>query len=144
MIFAVYFDWVELHVAIGPYYIHHWLSWIGASFVAIFTPIYYWMKRKYPTKIVNLLRVHVVGNLISVLFVSIHFTQQISRPAQFYPDLATGVVLYPTILLLAATGFIARFTKIKHKNSLRFFHRAITLTFYFTILIHVLHGIGII
>ena len=102
------------------------------------------MKRKYPTKIVNLLRLHSIGNLISVLFISIHFTQQISRPAQFYPDLATGIVLYPTIILLAGTGLIIRFTRIKNKNNLRFFHKAITLTFYFTILIHNLHGIGII
>jgi len=144
MMSAVYFDWVNLHIAIGPYYIHHWLSWIGASFIAIFTPIYYWMKRKHPMKIRNLLRVHVVGNLTSFLFVSIHFTQQISRPAQFYPDLGTGIVLYPTVFLLVLTGFITRFTTFRKKRSLLFLHRAITATFYMVILVHILHGIGII
>jgi hypothetical protein len=142
--FAVFFDLVQLHVLIGPYYIHHWLSWIGSTFVAVFTPIYYWMKRSKPASLKNLLRVHVFGNLISFLFVSIHFTQQISRPAQFYPHLATGIVLYPTMLLLVATGFITRFISVKNKSSIRFFHKAITLTFYLTIIIHILHGIEII
>jgi len=31
MMFAVYFDWIQLHVSIGPYYIHHWLSWTGTD-----------------------------------------------------------------------------------------------------------------
>ncbi len=142
--FAVFFDLVQLHVSIGPYYIHHWLSWIGSTFVAIFTPIYYWMKRSKPASLKNLLRVHVFGNLISFLFVSIHFTQQISRPPQFYPHLATGVVLYPTMLLLVATGFITRFISVKNKSGILFLHKAITLTFYLTIIIHILHGIEII
>lgn len=144
MMFAVYFDWVQLHILIGPYYIHHWLSWIGTSFVAVFTPIYIWMKRNNPANLKNLLRVHVLGNLVSFLFVSIHFTQQISRPAEFYPHLATGVVLYPTIFLLVATGFITRFTSYKNKKGMLFVHRAVTLTFYLTIIIHILHGIEVI
>ncbi|MCW4016101.1 MAG: hypothetical protein NWF06_07015 [Candidatus Bathyarchaeota archaeon] len=144
MMFAVFFDWIQLHVLIGPYYIHHWLSWIGSTFVAVFTPIYYWMKRNKPSSLKNLLNAHIFGNLISFMFVSIHFTQQISRPPQFYPHLATGVVLYPTMLLLVATGFITRFISYKNKRTLLFLHKAITLTFYLTILIHVLHGIEII
>ena len=144
MMFAVFYDWIQLHVAIGPYYIHHWLSWSGSTFVAVFTPVYYWMKRNKPSNMRNLLRVHIFGNLISFMFVSIHFTQQISRPAQFYPDLGTGVVLYPTILLLVITGFITRFISYNNKRALLFVHKAVTLTFYLTIIIHILHGIGII
>ena len=144
MMFAVYFDWIQLHVSIGPYYIHHWLSWTGTVFVAVFTPIYYWMKRNKPASLKNLLSVHVIGNLTSFLFVSIHFTQQISRPAQFYPHLGTGIVLYPTMLLLVATGFVTRFLSYKNKSKLLFLHRGVTLTFYLVIIVHILHGIEII
>lgn len=144
MMFAVNLDWVELHVMVGPYYIHHWLSWIGSTFVAVFTPFYYWMKRNNSSRLKNLLRVHIFGNLVSFLFVSIHFTQQISRPAQYYPDLGTGVVLYPTMLFLVATGFITRFVSYKNKKAMLFVHKAVTLTFYLTIIIHILHGIDLI
>ena len=142
--FAVFFDLVELHVLIGPYYIHHWLSWTGTLFVAFFTPIYYWMKRNKPGSLKNLLKLHVFGNLFSFMFVSIHFTQQMSRPAQFFPNLGTGIVLYPTMLLLVITGFLNRFLSYKNKNTLRFIHGALTLTFYLTIIVHILHGIEII
>jgi hypothetical protein len=142
--FAVFFDLVELHILVGPYYIHHWLSWIGTLFVAVFTPIYYWMKRHRHGSLKNLLRVHVFGNLFAFMFVSIHFAQQMSRPAQFFPHLGTGIVLYPTILLLVATGFISRFLTYKNKKAIRFIHVALTLTFYLTIIVHILHGIEII
>ncbi len=144
MMLAVYFDWIQLHVSIGPYYIHHWLSWTGTVFVAVFTPIYYWMKRNKPASLRNLLKIHVFGNLLSFLFVSIHFTQQISRPAQFYPHLGTGIVLYPTMLLLVATGFVTRFLSYKNKSNLLFLHRTVTFTFYLVIIVHILHGIEII
>ena len=144
MMFAVFFDWIQLHVSIGPYYIHHWLSWTGTVFVAIFTPIYYWMKRNKPASLRNLLKIHVFGNLLSFMFVSIHFTQQISRPAQFYPHLGTGIVLYPTMLLLVATGFVTRFLSYKNKSNLLIIHRAVTFTFYLVIIVHILHGIEII
>lgn len=143
-VFAVFFDLVQLHVLIGPYYIHHWLSWIGTVFVAVFTPIYYWMKRKKPASLRNLLRIHIFGNLLSFMFVSIHFTQQISRPAQFFPHLGTGIVLYPTMLLLVTTGFVTRFLSYRNKSNLLFLHRAITFTFYLVIVVHILHGIEII
>ena len=144
MMFAVFFDWIQLHVSIGPYYIHHWLSWTGTVFVAVFTPIYYWMKRNKPGSLKNLLRIHIFGNLLSFMFVSIHFTQQISRPAQFYPHLGTGIVLYPTMLLLVATGFVTRFLSYKNKSNLLIIHRAVTFTFYLVIIVHILHGIEII
>jgi len=145
LMFAVYFDLVQLHVSIGPYYIHHWLSWTGATFIAVFTPIYYWFKRSSPQRLKSLLGIHVFGNLISFTFISIHFTQQISRPAQFYPDLGTGVVLYASTLLLVLTGFLTRFQIAKSAGrALRFIHKSVTVTFYLIILVHILHGLGFI
>ncbi len=145
MMFAVYYDWVQLHVLIGPYFIHHWLSWTGAVFIAFFTPVYYWMKRRNPERLRTLLAMHVFGNLISFMFISIHFTQQISRPAQFYPDLGTGVVLYAAMLLMTMTGLLLRFQLNQRFNrSWRFIHLSVTVTFYLIILVHVLHGLGLI
>lgn len=145
LMFAVYYDLLQLHVAIGPYYIHHWLSWTGTTFIAVFTPIYYLLKRSKPQSLKTLLPLHAFGNLVSFMFISIHFTQQISRPAQFYPDLGTGIVLYATMLLLVGTGFLSRFPIVKRKGkSLRFIHLSVTVTFYLIILVHILHGLGFI
>jgi len=143
--FAVNYDLLQLHIYIGPYYIHHWLSWTGTTFIAVFIPIYHWLKRSKPQILKTLLGVHVFGNLISFMFISIHFTQQISRPAQFYPDLGTGIVLYTSILLLVSTGFLSRFPLVKSiGRSLRFIHLSVTVTFYLIILVHILHGLGFI
>jgi hypothetical protein len=145
LMFAVYTDLLQLHITVGPYLIHHWLSWIGAIFIAVFTPIYYSLKRKNPKGMKTLLGVHVFGNMLSFMFISIHFTQQISRPAQFYPDLGTGIVLYAAMILLVATGFFMRFQIVnKARNALRFLHTSSTVTFYLIILVHILHGVGLI
>jgi hypothetical protein len=75
-----------------------------------------------------------------------HFFQQISRPAQFYPDLGTGVALFAVILMLVASGFLHKFQFVKsivpHQN--RFLHISITIAFYIVIGVHILQGIEII
>lgn len=145
LMFAVHYGLLQLHVYIGPFYIHHWLSWAGTTFVAFFTPIYYWLKRRNPQSLKTLIGVHVFGNLVAFMFVSIHFAQQISRPAQFYPELGTGVVLYASMLLMVLTGFLTRFQIAKSVGrSLRFIHLSVTVTFYLIILVHILHGLGFI
>jgi hypothetical protein len=142
---AVYFRVLQLHVLVEGYNIHHWLSWIGTFFIAFFTPAYYIAKRRYPQRYQTLLKAHVFGNLISVMFVSIHFTQQISRPPQSYPELGTGIVLYTAMILLILTGFFLRFQAVKNlTRNWRFIHTSVAVTFYLIILVHVLHGLGFI
>src|SRR4030066_1317093 len=63
---AVYFRVLQLHFEVGGELLHHWLSWIGVSFIALFTPAYYVLKRRYPQRYQTLLKAHVFGNLISV------------------------------------------------------------------------------
>src|SRR3989304_7220793 len=104
----VYFRVFRLHVLIGEFNIHHWFSWTGTLFIAFFTPVYYVLKRRYPQKIKNLLMAHVFGSLLSVMFVSIHFIQEISRPPQSFPELGTGIVLYPAMILLTLTRVFLR------------------------------------
>jgi len=142
---AVYFRVFRLHVLIGEFNIHHWFSWTGTLFIAFFTPAYYFLKRRYPQKIKNLLMAHVFGSLLSVMFVSIHFIQEMSRPAQSFPELGTGIVLYPAMILLTLTGFFLRFHAAKNLTRYwRFIHTSVAVSFYLIILVHVLHGLEII
>jgi protein-S-isoprenylcysteine O-methyltransferase Ste14 len=138
---SVYTRFLQLHILIEEFYIHHWLSWTGTLFIAFFTPAYYLAKRRAPSKLRTLLKVHVFGNLIAVMFVSIHFTQQISRPPQAFPQLGTGIVLYAAMILLVLTGFFLRFRPVRYS---RFWHTSVAVSFYLIIVVHVLHGLGII
>jgi len=122
------------------------LDWNVFHSIAIYSPIYYVAKRKYPLKTKAFLRVHVFGNLFSFMLITVHFAQQISRPAAFFPDLSTGLVLYIVMPILVATGYLYRFRVFKsikpHVN--RFLHVSLTITFYITIIVHILQGLSII
>jgi len=143
---VVYLRFFNLNFFVGPYRFTHWFTWIGTFFIAIYSPLYYIAKRKYPRKIKTLLRIHVFGNLFSFLLITIHFAQQISRPAAFFPDLSTGLVLYIVMPILVGSGYFHRFQVLKnvkpHAN--KFLHVALTFTVYLTILVHILQGIDII
>ncbi len=135
----------DLNFIVGQYRLSHWFSWVGTFFIAIYSPIYFALKRKYPRKIRTLLRIHIYGNLFSFLLISIHFTQQVSRPEAFFPDLSTGLLLFIVMPIMVLTGYFQRFKILKainpHAN--RYLHISLTLTFYLTILIHILQGISI-
>ena len=140
-----YLRWWDLHFYVGPFYFHHWLSWIGTGYIAIFTPIYSIMKRSSPSRFGTLLKIHVFGNLVAFLFISIHFTQQMSRPAQFAPTLGTGLTLYIIVAIMVVTGLMQRFQLVgRFLRSWRFIHVGLSLSFYIVIVIHVLHNLGII
>jgi hypothetical protein len=149
---ATLLRWFNLRFQVGAYYFTHWLGWIGVFFIAIYTPIYYIYKRRNPRLVKTLIKVHVFGNLLAVMLISIHFAQQMGRPAQFYPELGSGLILYITMFILVATGFLHRFgvldkigrfsVILPHQN--RYLHIAITLTFYIAIIVHALNNIGII
>ena len=106
---------------------------------------YSFLKRRYPKRLKTLLGVHILGNLVSFMFVSAHYAHQLGRPRQFYPKLGTGVTLYTTLLLLVSTGFFQRFGLGRRLGRYwRFVHVSVTMSFYIIILVHVLHGLGII
>jgi hypothetical protein len=120
----------------------HWIGWIGTLYIAFATPAYLIVKRKYPQQILKMLNVHVIGNLLAVMLVSIHFAHQVTRPTNNFPDLGTGIVLYTTMILLAATGFalVSGLGKTFFRQ-IRFLHPAFALTFYLVIIMHIIHGI---
>ncbi len=144
LMYMVYARILLLHYEFAGELVHHWFSWAGVLFVAFFIPAYHLLKRRYPKHYRTLLTIHMFGNLIALMFVSIHFTQQISRPAVAYPDLGTGIVLYPTMLLLVFAGFVLAFKFSKKYRSWWFFHTSLAVTFYMVIVVHVLHGLEII
>jgi len=116
----------------------HWINWAGSVYIALATPIYPIVKRKYAKHARIALRSHVIGNLLAVLLISIHFTQQVTRSSANYPDLSTGIILYIATALLVATGMLVisgpgrRYLKLW-----RFLHPAFALTFYLALVVHV-------
>ena len=136
--------WIHLIFFIGPFRVNHWFVWIGTMYIAFTVPIIVMLKRWYQSKFIALFRVHVFGNLLAFLLVSLHFVVQINRPAEFYPDLGTGLTLYISMLLLVATGFTHRFRLIPRIKSQtrKFLHVGLSFSFYMIIGIHILHGLG--
>ena len=58
------------------------------------------LKRRDPQKFKMLQRLHMFGNLLAVMIVSIHFTQEVTKAPQSR-RLGTGIVVYATMILLA-------------------------------------------
>ncbi|MCW4030977.1 MAG: hypothetical protein NWE80_01285, partial [Candidatus Bathyarchaeota archaeon] len=56
----------------------HWVGWTGTLYIAFATPIYPIVKRKYSHHLKKMLNIHVMGNLLGVLLVSIHFAHQVT------------------------------------------------------------------
>ncbi|MDH5419374.1 MAG: hypothetical protein OEX06_03485, partial [Candidatus Bathyarchaeota archaeon] len=64
---------------------------------------------------------------------------------QFFPKLGTGVTLVAAVILLVSTGFFQRFLIGRRlRRYWRFIHVSVTMSFYLIILVHILHGLGII
>ena len=138
--------WIHFGFLVGPFRDNHWLVWIGTLYIAIIVPIIAILKKRKPNRYLTLFRVHVFGNLLAFTLISIHFAGQINRPTTAYPELGTGLALYIIMILLVATGFTHRFQLIPQIKSAtrKFVHVALTFSFYIIIIIHILHGIGVI
>ena len=138
--------WIHFGFFIGPFRANHWFVWIGTMYIAFVVPTIAILKKRSPRRYMTLFRVHVFGNLVAFLLVSLHFAGQVDRPAAFYPQLGTGLALYIIMLLLVATGFTHRFQLIPQIKSQtrKFIHVGLTFSFYIIIGIHILHGLNII
>lgn len=135
---------IDLHFTIGPWNMHHWLSWVGATFIAFFTPVFYVLKRRSRESREAVLPWHVFGGLIAAAAVSAHFIQHVTRPAEFFPDLGTGIVLYAALAISVFTGVLMRYRLLSGAmREWRALHVGATVTFYLAIVMHVLEGLGI-
>jgi hypothetical protein len=141
--FGTYVGWFQLGFFVGPYRLNHWTSWIGFLFVALYASLYHLLKQRYPKRAKALLGIHVIGNLTSFMVISIHFASQLGRPAQFYPDLGTGIILYAMVTIMVATGIPQRFQiASSFLRKWRFLHTSMATSFYLVILVHILQGLG--
>jgi hypothetical protein len=140
----IYFDWISVGFVVGPYRFHHWSVLIGSFYIAIVSPFFSVLKRSKPDSLRNLFRVHVFGNLLAFLLVSVHFAGQLSRPLEYYPDLGTGVGLLGAMSLLVFTGFFLKYglSAGGSYKSVRVIHVLAVFSFYLVIVVHALHGFG--
>ncbi|WNZ29801.1 MAG: hypothetical protein IAX21_02790 [Candidatus Bathyarchaeota archaeon] len=141
---GIILDFFDFGFIIGPYRFNHWLGWIGTIFIATYVPLFVLLKPKYIRRIRLLLGIHVVGNLIAYLLITIHFASQISRPAAFYPTLGTGVVQFIFLIILVTTGILQRFNLLSnYRKKWLFLHRSSVLALLMILLFHILHGLGL-
>jgi hypothetical protein len=136
-------QWIRFVNPIGPFRVMHWFVWIGTLYIAFVVPTITILKKRSPNRYVTLFRVHVFGNLLAFVLVSLHFASQISRSPTAYPELGTGLALYMIMILLVFTGFTHRFQLIPQIKSQtrKFVHVGLTFSFYLIIGIHILHGL---
>ncbi len=140
-----YFQWYSLSFFIGSLFFVHWLGIAATLFIALLIPVYYVLKRKRPKVIKTLLRVHVFGNLVSFMLVSIHFAQNTGRLSGYFLRLNFGFVLFLVLCKIVVTGMIERFGQnLKLARFTRPIHRYIVIVFYFVIVIHILQGLNFI
>jgi hypothetical protein len=135
----------SLHFTIGPFFSHHWMSIIGATYIAVVVPIQRYLWSRDPERRHGLVTFHIYGNLIAVGLITVHFSQQLSRPAEFFPDLGTGLALYVTLVVLVVTGIFMRFGIGRSRYRWwRYLHGGVTTAFYIVVVFHTLHGLGLI
>ncbi|MFO7953121.1 MAG: hypothetical protein R6U91_10025 [Bacillota bacterium] len=141
---GTYFRIWDLHFTIGPFYLHHWGSIIGGLYLLFSTAIYAYIKRNLKVKKKTLLQVHVFGNLIAILLISIHFAQQVGRPAEFAPDIGTGLATFLLLIAILATGIMIRFgISPQKRDSWYLIHGGFALSLFIVVIIHTLINLGL-
>ena len=76
---VIYMRLVSISIFFGPYRLNHWVTIIGTTYIAVATPVFVLLKRKYPQKMMNLYRFHMFGNLSFFAFIAVHFFSQLAR-----------------------------------------------------------------
>ncbi len=146
LMIAYYNRWFSFATRVGPFRIIHYIAFAGTLFIAFGVILFAAFKRRFPNRYKILLKAHVFGNLLSFLLVSLHFAGQVGRPADSYPDFGTGLAMYLGMVLSVATGLVLRFKVSRSFSPLasRFVHAGLAFVFYTIIVVHILHGLGII
>ena len=134
--------WFRLTAVAFGESVHHLFSWSGAVFIGVFLPLYSVLIRRFPNWRKKLGTVHILGNLMAFTAISIHFSHQLTRPPQAYPNLGTGVALISALTILVITGFVTKFRLAKNVKPWHWIHRATIIAFYLVVILHILHGIG--
>ena len=81
---------------VGPLLFTHWMSLIGGFWIAIVTPVYYVFKHRHPERVKTWIRIHMFGNLVAFMLISVHFTYWIISVS----FIGTGTALFIAVLTL--------------------------------------------
>lgn len=121
--------------------VHHWFSWIGGAFIVLFTPVFYFLKRRYRKNYQAFMQIHVFGDLIAFLLVSVHFGHHVQEYFTLTPHPGTGLPLFIAEVSLVGTGILMRFqVAVKRTRTLRSLHTGMMMALYLIILFHILRG----
>ena len=115
--------------------ITHLASYVGGFWIAIFTPIYFVLKRRSPRHLKSMLKIHVLGNLLAFALITTHYAHREVNSV----FLGTGIVLYIALISLVVTGIIQRFIFLRgFRNQIGFVHTSMTTAFYLILIIHII------
>ncbi|MCW3995780.1 MAG: hypothetical protein NWE98_06490 [Candidatus Bathyarchaeota archaeon] len=149
-VFLVYNRTIVLSFIVGPFRFSHWLGIIGTVYIAIATPLFVVLKRRFHADWTRIVRFHMFGNMVFFAFIAAHFAAQVGRPPSNYPELGTGLAMFLAMALQVASGFTQRFRsqraafkKIFNYKTNMFIHASLVMVFYLVIVFHVLHGLGL-
>ena len=93
----------------GPLLFTHWLSLIGGFWTAVVTPAYYILKHRRLERVKAWVRIHMFGNLVAFMLISVHFTYWIIKVS----FIGTGLALFVAVLTLVVTGLLQRFNMLQ-------------------------------
>ncbi len=140
-----YLRWWDLGLLVASLLLAHWLAYIATAYIAIFTPMYARLKRRSPGRFRTLLNIHVFGNLIAFLLISMHYAHHMGRPPEFAPTIGTGLALYVILAIMVLTGLMQRFRlATRFQKTWRFVHVGLSLSFYIVVIMHILITLGIV
>ena len=120
---------------VGPLLFTHWLSLTGGFWIAIVTPAFYILKNHRPERVKSWIRIHMFGNLVAFMLISVHFTYWIIRVS----FMGTGLALFIAVFTLVMTGLLQRFNILQSsRRQIRFLHISMTTAFYLILATHIL------
>ncbi len=138
---GTYQGWWNLHVPAGPLSLIHWLGVIGGAYLLILVPVYSYLKRRTPQRRGTLLKVHVFGNLLAFLLVSVHVADHLGGHA---PAPGTGLASAILMVAIVAFGFMLRFgLGPRHRESWRVLHVGLSASLLVVVGIHTLVNFGL-
>ena len=121
--------------SVGSLLFTHWMGLIGGFWIALVTPVYVVLKHRRPKRIKAWVRIHLFGNLVALMLISVHFTYWITSVS----FIGTGFALFVATLTLVVTGFFYRFNiGQSSKKYIKFIHVSMTTAFYLILAIHIL------
>jgi hypothetical protein len=130
---------------LGNHLMYHWFTWAGASYLALSTPIFFYLKRRHKEKYQAIMKAHVFGNILALLLISFHFAYQSGSPFIRGTLTHLGLVLYTALMFLLVSGFLMRYHFTgKFWPASRYLHVSLVTTLYLVVFFHVLLVLNVI